>query len=117
MTVLCEAFRELVVERIQILGIAVVKKVPHDLDLMAAARLDKWPYRAEVMSASLIDERPANRFAGGKQSRFTQPPIVFVGVKVVMRCGNLIDPLPVSIGRRCAFEAREKKATKHDEFP
>jgi hypothetical protein len=80
-----EARRERLAERIEIVGIAVMAKVPDRQDPVAPLRLQERIDIGEVVdAAALVHHRPGYALAGHRDAERTQEAVILVGVAEVL---------------------------------
>src|SRR5215213_5245062 len=82
MAIFRESLREFVRERIEIVGIAVMKEIPDDVEVVARGRVDEGLHRGEIMLAGTVDERPSDGLAHGVNAGFGQARIVGVAMQI-----------------------------------
>src|SRR5258706_11175435 len=111
--IISKSLRKRFRKNINILRIPVMKQVPNDVDAVSSARCNKGVDRAEIITAPSIHQRPAHRLARGENADFLKASIILVRMLVMVRCGNLVDPLPPGIVAGGALESGKEKATKH----
>src|SRR5688500_19911593 len=105
-----KAFCEFVREWVQIGWITVVEQIPDHFNLVFLARLEKWFHRTEVIfPCAHIYQRPANRLARGENADVMEELVVRASVFVVMRCGDLVDPVTDVVVTGRAFVSGDKE--------
>jgi len=106
-----EMLGELGVERVAMVGIAVMAQIPDRQDLvMPLGGKERFEISEVVSAVSLVDQRPRDSLAGNRNTERGEQPIIFLGMDAVLRFLAQVaaaDVLPFE-GR--AFETAQKES-------
>src|SRR3954470_21718965 len=102
--------REALVERVAIVGIAVMAQVPDRQDRVAPLRLQEGIDVGEIVSAAaFVHERPGYAFPRDGDAELAQHAVILVGMDPVLRLlAQVAAALVLPLERR-AFEAGEEE--------